>query len=147
MIRFGITPYMIISTCSTLRGIRRRSYVPPICEGPLLMRAWGRVVSLEVHPLEDTFMSGSMDNTVRLWDMRSPNCRVSLSFGLSPRALIEGSSLGRLKPAIRIHRRIRLPRNSLRHRLKHLPKNPPLRPQKLRQGTFPHRKPPRPIPR
>ncbi|KAH9481653.1 WD repeat-containing protein 82 [Psilocybe cubensis] len=34
-----------------------------------------RVVSLEVSPIDDGFMSGSMDNTVRLWDLRTPNCR------------------------------------------------------------------------
>ena len=25
-------------------------------------------------PIDDTFMSGSLDNTVRLWDLRSPTC-------------------------------------------------------------------------
>lgn len=35
------------------------------------------IISLDMHPLDDTFMSGSIDNTVRLWDLRSQNCRVS----------------------------------------------------------------------
>ena len=25
-------------------------------------------------PADDTFMSGSLDNSVRLWDLRTPNC-------------------------------------------------------------------------
>lgn len=35
----------------------------------------GRVVSLEVSPVDDGFMSGSLDRTVRLWDLRTPACR------------------------------------------------------------------------
>lgn len=36
----------------------------------------GRVHSLEVSPLGDWVLSGSDDNTVRLWDLRSPSCQV-----------------------------------------------------------------------
>ncbi|KAG5636070.1 hypothetical protein H0H81_009216 [Sphagnurus paluster] len=35
----------------------------------------GRVTSLEVAPIDDGFMSGSVDKTVRLWDLRAPTCR------------------------------------------------------------------------
>ncbi|KIJ52535.1 hypothetical protein M422DRAFT_64987 [Sphaerobolus stellatus SS14] len=34
-----------------------------------------RVTSLEVSPVDDGFMSGSLDGTVRLWDLRTPYCR------------------------------------------------------------------------
>jgi COMPASS component SWD2 len=37
-----------------------------------------RVTALEMSPLNDTFMSGALDDTVRLWDLRSPNCEVGL---------------------------------------------------------------------
>ena len=33
-----------------------------------------KVISLEMSPGDDTFLSGSLDNTVRLWDLRSPTC-------------------------------------------------------------------------
>ena len=33
-----------------------------------------RVICLEMSPNEDFFMSGAMDNSVRLWDLRSPTC-------------------------------------------------------------------------
>ncbi|KAH9989024.1 WD40-repeat-containing domain protein [Russula vinacea] len=38
-----------------------------------------RVISLEMSPVDDGFMSGSMDKTVRLWDLRTPQCRGHLS--------------------------------------------------------------------
>ncbi|KAF8072024.1 WD40-repeat-containing domain protein [Lyophyllum atratum] len=34
-----------------------------------------KVISLEVAPIDDGFMSGSLDKTVRLWDLRAPTCR------------------------------------------------------------------------
>lgn len=34
----------------------------------------GKVVSLSVSPVDDTMISGSLDRTVRLWDLRSPDC-------------------------------------------------------------------------
>ncbi|KAI0058772.1 WD40 repeat-like protein [Artomyces pyxidatus] len=43
-----------------------------------------RVVSLEMSPVDDGFMSGSMDKTVRLWDLRTPNCRGVLNLPASP---------------------------------------------------------------
>ncbi|KAK9719854.1 hypothetical protein K7432_004513 [Basidiobolus ranarum] len=33
-----------------------------------------RVVALDMSPLDDQFLSGSIDGTVRLWDLRTPNC-------------------------------------------------------------------------
>ncbi len=35
-----------------------------------------RVVTLNMSPIDDTFLSGSLDKTIRLWDLRSPNCQV-----------------------------------------------------------------------
>ncbi|XP_069792699.1 WD repeat-containing protein 82 isoform X2 [Narcine bancroftii] len=34
-----------------------------------------RVVALCMSPVDDTFMSSSLDKTIRLWDLRSPNCQ------------------------------------------------------------------------
>ena len=33
-----------------------------------------KVISLEMSPADDTFISGALDNSVRLWDLRSPSC-------------------------------------------------------------------------
>jgi WD40 repeat protein len=42
-----------------------------------------KVTQLEVSPTDDMFISASCDHSVRLWDLRSPNCHVSvLCFGL-----------------------------------------------------------------
>ncbi|KAG8950522.1 member of Set1p complex, histone methyl transferase [Tulasnella sp. 419] len=51
------------------------------------------VVSLEVSPLDDGFMSGSMDNTVRLWDLRTPNCRGLLNLPAPPLVAYDCSGL------------------------------------------------------
>jgi COMPASS component SWD2 len=37
-----------------------------------------QVVSLEISPVDEQFLSSSLDDTVRLWNMKSPNCQVSL---------------------------------------------------------------------
>ncbi|TFK49905.1 WD40 repeat-like protein [Heliocybe sulcata] len=43
-----------------------------------------RVVSLEMSPVDDGFISGSLDRTVRLWDLRTPSCRGLLNLPSSP---------------------------------------------------------------
>ncbi|WPG99510.1 Hypothetical protein R9X50_00232500 [Acrodontium crateriforme] len=40
----------------------------------------GRVTSLSMSPGSDNFLTASMDNTVRLWDIRSPNAQGMLNF-------------------------------------------------------------------
>ena len=40
----------------------------------------GRVTSLSVSPSNDQFMSASLDDTVKLWDCRSPNAQGQLNF-------------------------------------------------------------------
>ncbi|KAI6099695.1 WD40-repeat-containing domain protein [Pisolithus sp. B1] len=52
-----------------------------------------RVISLEMSPVDDGFMSGSMDNTVRLWDLRVPTCRGLLNLPSSPVVAYDTSGL------------------------------------------------------
>ncbi|KAG8834220.1 member of Set1p complex, histone methyl transferase [Serendipita sp. 399] len=50
-----------------------------------------RVISLEVSPTDDGFISSSLDNTVRLWDLRTPSTRVSkLGFSAATTELLQG---------------------------------------------------------
>lgn len=37
-----------------------------------------RVITLSMSPVDDIFLSGSLDNTIRLWDLKSANCAVSV---------------------------------------------------------------------
>ncbi|KHJ98970.1 WD domain, G-beta repeat protein, partial [Oesophagostomum dentatum] len=34
-----------------------------------------KVMCLSMNPADDTFLSGSLDKTIRLWDLRSQNCQ------------------------------------------------------------------------
>jgi COMPASS component SWD2 len=43
-----------------------------------------RVVSLCMSPVDDTFISGSVDNTVMFWDLRSPNAQGKIDVRGSP---------------------------------------------------------------
>ena len=35
-----------------------------------------KVVTLSMSPTDDTFLSGSLDKSIRLWDLRSNHCQV-----------------------------------------------------------------------
>lgn len=52
-----------------------------------------RVTSLEISPIDDGFMSGSLDRTIRLWDLRTPNCRGLLNLPASPLIAYDSSGL------------------------------------------------------
>lgn len=58
----------------------------------------GRVESIAMSPVNDTFLSGSVDNTVRMWDLRSNACagiiqrRGRPSVAFDPQGLIFGAT-------------------------------------------------------
>ncbi|CAH8563302.1 unnamed protein product [Schistosoma turkestanicum] len=52
-----------------------------------------RVVSLCMSPIDDTFLSGSMDSTIRLWDLRSPNCHGVMHVSGRPTAAFDPEGL------------------------------------------------------
>jgi COMPASS component SWD2 len=53
----------------------------------------GKVISLEVSPVDDGFMSGAMDKTVRLWDLRAPSCRGLLTLPSFPVVAYDATGL------------------------------------------------------
>ncbi|KNE64715.1 hypothetical protein AMAG_10066 [Allomyces macrogynus ATCC 38327] len=46
------------------------------------------VTSLEVSPLDDTFVSASLDGTVRIWDSRNPQCQGCITLPPGQRAVV-----------------------------------------------------------
>ncbi len=57
-----------------------------------------KVVSLAMSPRDDMFISGSLDDTIRLWDLNSPVCQVLLSFGTEH--IIQGLLRRKGRPAV-----------------------------------------------
>lgn len=74
MTLFVITPYTITSICNISEVIKSGEYNRLDIKDTLIYSR--RVVSLEVSPTDDGFISSSLDNTVRLWDLRTPITRV-----------------------------------------------------------------------
>ncbi|KAH0948860.1 hypothetical protein HN011_000202 [Eciton burchellii] len=52
-----------------------------------------KVVSLCISPIEDTFLSGSLDKSLRLWDLRSPNCHGVMNVSGRPVAAYDPEGL------------------------------------------------------
>lgn len=44
-------------------------------------------------PIDDTFISGSLDKSLRLWDLRSPNCQGQMHLGGRPVAAFDPEGL------------------------------------------------------
>lgn len=52
-----------------------------------------KVVTLCMSPVDDTFLSGSLDKTIRLWDLRSPNCQGLMNLPGRPVAAFDPEGL------------------------------------------------------
>lgn len=90
-IRSGTCLFMTTNTSATFLGIAKGEvHTGPLvffiesglvwelpCSYFYLFLFFTRVTSLSMSPVDDTFISGSLDKTIRLWDLRSPNCQVS----------------------------------------------------------------------
>lgn len=53
----------------------------------------GRVTSLDMSPKNDTFLSAGLDNSVRLWDLRTPICQAVLQTPGAPVAAFDQQGL------------------------------------------------------
>ena len=52
-----------------------------------------RVVTLCMSPTDDSFLSGSLDKSIRLWDLRSPNCQGLMQLAGRPVAAFDPEGL------------------------------------------------------
>nr|CAG4636208.1 EOG090X073E [Eubosmina coregoni]SVE69830.1 EOG090X073E [Eubosmina coregoni] len=52
-----------------------------------------KVVTLSMSPIDDMFLSGSLDKTLRLWDLRSPNCQGLMHLSSRPVAAFDPEGL------------------------------------------------------
>jgi COMPASS component SWD2 len=52
-----------------------------------------KVVTLAMNPADDTFLSGSMDKTIRLWDLRSNHCQGLMKLSGRPVAAFDPDGL------------------------------------------------------
>lgn len=52
-----------------------------------------KVISLNLSPIDDQFLSGSLDKTLRLWDLRSPNCQGVMHLSGRPIAAFDPEGL------------------------------------------------------
>lgn len=52
-----------------------------------------KVVCLNMSPINDTFLSGSLDKTIRLWDLRSQNCQGQMHLQGRPVATFDPEGL------------------------------------------------------
>nr|CAG4649367.1 EOG090X073E [Scapholeberis mucronata]SVE93648.1 EOG090X073E [Scapholeberis mucronata] len=52
-----------------------------------------KVVALSMSPVDDMFLSGSLDKTLRLWDLRSPNCQGLMHLTSRPVAAFDPEGL------------------------------------------------------
>nr|CAG4637810.1 EOG090X073E [Chydorus sphaericus] len=52
-----------------------------------------KVVTLSMSPVDDMFLSGSLDKTLRLWDLRSPNCQGLMHLTSRPVAAFDPEGL------------------------------------------------------
>lgn len=131
MIQYDIIRCMITSTYSTSAGTRNGEDC--LIESLSVELTIRRVVSLQVSPIDDTFVSASLDNTVRLWDLRTSTSRVCPI--LSSLSASSPLRVGPPKSSLFSSSDVRHLRNGFRGRTKQILPRAHVRREELRQAA------------
>ncbi|XP_036595933.1 WD repeat-containing protein 82-like [Trichosurus vulpecula] len=100
IIKYTRSPTTVIYSCDKIDNTIRYLCLPEYKYIRYFPGHKKKVVALSMSPINDTFISGSLDKTIRLWDLRSPNCQGLMRLqgkpicSFDPQGLIFGAGIG-----------------------------------------------------
>lgn len=93
IVRFGLTTQTVVHSSSKVDHALRSLDIEAKKYHTYFEGHTDEVLSLDVSNIDPTFVSGSRDGMVLLWDMRSSQCRGSLNLGGRPIACIDPNGM------------------------------------------------------